>query len=331
VKSKTRQVAFLASLVALGVMWTVMIGYRLLVVGGFYDPPLRGDGRNVASYEFDLSTTLVPVDQIIAAGFARDGVKALVDPPSVTAEVALKLQAGHGPLLKPGVRAIGVEINGERRAYPVLIVQLHEIINDTLGGVPIAVTYNPLCDSAVVFDRRVGDEVLQFGVSGLLYNANTLMYDRRGQAAAESLWSQLQFRAIAGQAAAAGKTLKTYPLRMITLDHWLERYPDTSLCIGLYDDQRMKQRYKGNPYSLYYDKREIPFTVNPRVTDEPMHGLVAFDKIAAVRGDDGTWHVRAHGMGDDLEEPVDAQALWFAWYAMWPESVVEPVVKSGDE
>ena len=99
----------------------------------------------------------------------------------------------------PGPRgSVTVTLNGESRAYPLLVMQCHEIANDTLGGVPIAVTYNPLCDSVVVFDRRVGDEVLEFGVSGLLYSSNMLMFDRRPDALGESLWCQLLGRAISG-------------------------------------------------------------------------------------------------------------------------------------
>ncbi len=310
-------------LIVLAVMWIVMIGYRLLVVGGYFEPAPRGDGADVASYQFDLSTTRVPRDQIIAAGFGRDVIKALVDPPAVAADVAMKLQAGHGPLLKPSVRVIGVERNGEARAYPLRIVQLHEVCNDLLGGVPIAVTYNPLCDSAVVFGRRVDGQVLEFGVSGLIYNCNTLMFDRHEQQADESLWSQLQFRAVAGPAAEARRTLEIIPMRLVTLAQWLKRHPQTTICLGRYDeDRRWRQRYAGNPYSLYYDQREIPFPLDPAPPDgrqETSAGgaFEPFTKIVARR-DAGRWQVERHAVGDPMPEPAEAHALWFAWYAMHP-------------
>ena len=116
---------------------------------------------------------------------------------------------GHGRFLVPGDLVIGLSLHGEARAYPLEILALHEVCNDTLGGEPILVTYQPLCDSAVVFERRVDGHTREFGVSGLLYNSNLLMYDRHPeQPQDESLWSQLQFRALAGPAAAQHATLR---------------------------------------------------------------------------------------------------------------------------
>ncbi len=304
--------------VMIAIIWLVLIGHRLMVIGGFWDPPLRGDGQKLETYGFNLDVTLVPQDQIIPAGFARDAIKALVNPPSLPAESALALKAGHGPLLKPGIRVVGIEINGEARAYPVRIVQLHEVCNDTLGGVPIAVTFNPLCDSAVVFDRRVGSETLEFGVSGLVYNSNVVMFDRRDDEDAESLWSQLQFRAIAGPAAESRRKLIVLPMRVVTLRHWLERYPDSTICIGQYDaDRRWKQRYAGDPYTLYYAKAEIPYPLEPAFPEQSKRE--PFDRITA-RDDDGVWDVTPYTIGDDMETPIDVHALWFAWHTMHPPS-----------
>ena len=105
---------------------------------------------------------------------------------------------------------------GIARAYPLRLLNWHEVINDTLGGQPVAITYSPLCDSSVGFRRMVADKVQEFGVSGLLLNSNLIMYNRQSGAADESLWSQLQCRAIAGPAAASQQTLEVLPIAVVS-------------------------------------------------------------------------------------------------------------------
>ena len=100
------------------------------------------------------------------------------------------------------------------RAYPLRVLVWHEVVNDTVSGLPILVTYNPLSEGIAVFDRRVAGRTLSFGVSGLLYQSNLLMYDRDGTRGAESLWSQLQARAVSGPAAGAGQTLELVPFAL---------------------------------------------------------------------------------------------------------------------
>jgi hypothetical protein len=100
----------------------------------------------------------------------KDALQALVDPPTVAGSDIKRINADQrGKFLVSSDRVIGVSLNGAHRAYPLQVMNCHEIVNDTLGGVPIAVTYNPLCDSVVVFERELDGETLVFGVSGLLY------------------------------------------------------------------------------------------------------------------------------------------------------------------
>ena len=170
---------------------------------------LIGEAGDLASYGFDVTTCLIPQDQIVTGALKKDALLALVDPPVIDGDKIPDLNAQlYGKYLVPSDRVIGVEINGESRAYPLLVLNCHEIVNDTLGGVAIAVTYNPLCDSIVVFEREVAGETLEFGVSGLLYNSNLMMFDRRPDAQGESLWSQLLGRAVAGPAAESGATCR---------------------------------------------------------------------------------------------------------------------------
>lgn len=247
--------------------WVLLIAVGLCVatvvlwvqrLGG--QRPIVGDGRNVATYGFDLSTCLVPRGEIVAAGFAKDGLPAMTNSavftPAQADEFSHELRAAHqGRFLVDSDRVIGVVVNGAARAYPLRVITWHEVVNDTLGGRPIVVTYNPLCDSTVVFDRRVAGETLELGVSGLLYNSNLLMYDRRPEARGESLWSQLQFRAIAGPAAEKGRTLALVPAVVVHWSDWLARYPDTSVLAPDRDRLRVYQ----NTYDPYFGSDLLRF------------------------------------------------------------------------
>jgi len=116
---------------------------------------------------FDLGRLLLPANEIFYGGVKKDGIPALVDPPMVPASDVVEL-GDHE-------RVIGVAGERQARAYPLKIMIWHEVVNDRLEEIPIAVTYCPLCDSVAAFDRRDGDRVREFGVSGLLYNCHVLM------------------------------------------------------------------------------------------------------------------------------------------------------------
>src|SRR6266850_5000306 len=194
--------------------WVLVLAFAVTLVGTIWNlAPLlnpkrvrpRGDGRTAASYAFDLRSTLVPKGKIVSGGMVTDALPPLTEPKAITlARLAGLETIGRGKYLVPSDKVIAVVVDGASRAYPLRVLVWHEVVNDTVGGVPIVVTYNPLSEGIAVFDRRVAGETLAFGVSGLLYQSNLLMYDRRPERAAESLWSQLQARAIAGPAAAAG-------------------------------------------------------------------------------------------------------------------------------
>ncbi len=145
-----------------------------------------GDGRNVASYGFDLTRCLVPRATLVAAGMPKDTLEPLPMRDLLTAAQVDSLNAAErGKYLVPDDLVIGVVVGGVARAYPIRVLNWHEVANDTLGGRPIAVTWHPLCGSSVVFDRRVAGETLTFGQSGLLTNSNLLLYDRRDDTADE--------------------------------------------------------------------------------------------------------------------------------------------------
>ena len=281
------------------------------------------------TYGFDLSNCLVERDLLVAAGpdLPRDGMPVPLNPPTVAASAYTPgSKLGGVKKLLAADRVVGLSIGGEARAYPLWILAWHEIVNDTLGGQPIAVTYSPLCDSAVVFDRRLGERTVEFGISGLVFNSNLVMYDRDaaksgvndetrgaadGAAGGESLWSQLQFRAIAGPAAGRGEELTILPAAVTTWDSWLALHPQTDIMLPMPGRGRL---YKRDAYLGYFANEHLIFPVRPL---PPTGERELKTRIVAVR-EDGAWHVEpAEGFDWRGVSPdrVAVPAFWFAWYA----------------
>jgi len=275
-------VLWLAGLIILGMTaWAV---WKLVESSPTLPADRPENPQAVWTLGFDLDNATVPRESIYSAGPTKDGIPSLTSPSVVAgADVARINEKMHGKFLVSGERVIGVELNGESRAYPLSILIWHEIINDELGGVPIAVTFCPLCDSAVVFERTIGAEVLEFGVSGLLHNSNLLMYDRRGKRdpVKESLWSQLRMEAIAGPAAATGAKLILVPSKLAHWGDWLEAHPDTTV---VEFPTRYDRDYDENPYKKLFLGQQLLFPVEPK----PFTGPPPMTRMVVVnRG--GSW------------------------------------------
>jgi Protein of unknown function (DUF3179) len=189
-----------------------------------------------------LPAPLVDADRLISGGPPPDGIPA-VDRPKF-------LRPSQVGFLEPAEPVLAVEVAGEARAYPVQILIWHEIVNDTVGGVPIAVTYCPLCNSALAFDRRAAGRVLDFGTSGLLYNSDLVMYDRQTR----SLWPQIEGRAVAG--VLTGTELSTYLVSTVTWREWRSTHPDDWV---LSRDTGHPRDYGRNPYVGYDQANTDPF------------------------------------------------------------------------
>ena len=165
---------------------------------------------------FDLSDSLVPVDEILEGGPPRDGIRALTDPERVSREQA-------DDWLEDDDRVIGVAIGKQAVAYPQRILTYRELVNDVVGGRPVAVTYCPLCRSAMVFDSRLEGERALFGVSGLLYQSDMLLFER----SSDSLFSQLMMQAVTGPL--RGTELRILTSSSTTWRAWRERHPETEV------------------------------------------------------------------------------------------------------
>jgi len=268
-------------------LFALLIAWRLLDQAGVFSgrEPLKGDGKHLESYGFDLGSLKVP-RELLTPALPKDKIRALTNPATlpgsgVAAYNKEQRARYERKFLVAGDRVLGVVLGGEARAYPLNVLCWHEIANDTLAGAPIAATYNPLCDSAAVFSRESGGVVREFGVSGLLYNSNLVMYDRPPGGQGESLWSQLQLRAIAGPAGAAGLALAPLPCELTRWDDWYRRYPETTVCLG---DPAFGSQYNTNPYGPYFMTAKLRFPVQP----EP--GPDGFGRVLAVL-QDGRWLV----------------------------------------
>ena len=155
---------------------------------------------------------LVPIDRIVSGGPPPDGIPPIDDPRFVPADEV--------NFLLDSEAVLALEVEGEARAYPVQILVWHELVNDTIGGVPVTVSYCPLCNSAVAYDRRLGDRVLDFGTSGNLYQSALVMYDRQ----TESLWAHITGEAVVGHL--AGEELDLFSMATVGWAEWREANPD---------------------------------------------------------------------------------------------------------
>lgn len=289
---------------------TVLLVLAVAVHRGFiiYESLVWSEGKRVphsmASYGFDLAGARVPITSIIPSGNHRDFFRSLDFPVPIGADEAEQRSRPRRKLIANAERVVGVTVGGESRAYPIRILAYHEVINDTLGGVPIAVTYSPVCFGVVVFHRRVADETLQFAYSGLLHNTNLLMYDRREDGAAESLWCQLQGRALVGPAAHAGKVLRMLPCQLLTWKDWRTAHPDTTTIHGK-PSYVKKKIYGQDRYGRYYFEGELkpqyPVDPLPPAGERPYMSHV----MALHTG--GKWHEVFHA---DVARNADSRGIW---------------------
>jgi len=189
---------------------------------------------------------IVPLDQIVSGGPPPDGIPSIDNPKFLSVGDARKF-------LKDSDLVVGITLNGQTKAYPLLILVWHEIVNDKVGGVPVAVTYCPLCFTAQVFNRTISGHVVEFGTSGKLYNNNLVMYDRLSG----SLWSQALDEGIVGTH--AGESLKRIPFDLAYWKDWKQLYPNSMV---LSTDTGFTRPYGVDPYGDYYTNDQLFFPIS---------------------------------------------------------------------
>ena len=284
-------------------------------------------GRTPELNGFPLESRRIDVGEVRAGGPSRDGIPALDAPAFVPAALAD---------WDDQAIVIGVALGGEARAYPLPVLVWHELVNDELGGVPILVSYCPLCGTGIVFDRRVGPREHRFGVSGLLYRSDLLLYDRE----TESLWSQILAEAVTGSS--EGQRLEIVTSRMLPWKLWRERYPETTVLTTATGHRR---NYAKQPYANYAHSAKLLF---PTHFDRRYHPktrtLGLRTATGAARAYPAEELLRAGGRVEEdfagvpiavaydsearsfewsAPEGVEAiEGFWFAWSAFHPKTSV---------
>jgi len=338
-KGKQNLVAGLAIVVIAGSGWFVWqrIANDPHLLSGDSDFRNRtASGRAFSQYAsqtpgYDTSKATIPIERIMNGGPGKDGIPALTDAKFVSAEAA--------PFMLPEDRVIGIVMADQAKAYPLKILDYHEAVNDRLAGKSITVTYCPLCDSSVVFDRMIGDREYEFGISGLLFNSNVLLFDR-GKEGEESLWSQMASSAVVG--AKNGQSLKRLPLEVTAWSDWQERHPET---LVLSNETGQPRSYEGRAYQSYFASPDLMFPVEPlddRLAEKTQvlgvatsnsqraYSLASFADGQAVRIEDQIDGLRLTLVYDPQHKSLRVEqaeeglqwiySFWFAWAAFYPET-----------
>ena len=205
--------------------------------------PIEGLRVPTDGWRTDFSKHVVPLDEFWQAVPLKDGIPSLDEPSFITVERAYETIEGLEPVIE-------VELGSVARAYPLQIMIWHEIVNDVIDGVPVVVTFCPLCYAALAFERTLDGEVYEFGVSGNLRNSDLVMFDR----ATESWWQQFNGEALVGEL--AGVALTPVPAAIVSLDDFAARHPDGDV---LSPDTGFDKAYGLNPYPGY-DRIDRPVT-----------------------------------------------------------------------
>jgi len=301
--------------------------YRLVLMGLLLGPL---QAIAVEKNGFLLDDALIEPAEIYEGGPPRDGIPALDDPVFVDAE--------DGGFIRGHDRVLGLNLNGVAKAYPIRILNYHEVVNDSFDGTPVTVTYCPLCGSGMAFSSVAAGSFKSFGVSGLLYNSDVLLYDRE----TESLWSQIMGKAVSGLL--KGEELTPIALTHTTWNDWQTTYPGT---LVLSTKTGHMRNYDRDPYEGYsetsgvmfplrhtdsrYGAKELvvgveidgqfkayPFRSLPRRQDS-LNDKFAGEEISLVYD---RQNKSAKVLDSSGKEIPTVTLYWFAWAAFHPETQV---------
>ncbi len=287
------------------------------------------------SDQFDLSRHSVPLDQIVSGGPGKDGIPAILKP--------LFVRAPQATFLADEDRVLGLTRGLEAKAYPVKILNWHEIVNDTSGDQPVVITYCPLCGTGIGFEAVIQGQPHTFGVSGLLYQSDLLMYDHQ----TESLWSQIAMVAVAGPM--TGTKLTPLFLEHTTWGEWQRSHPDT---LVLSTKTGHLRDYDRDPYLGYAQRPDLMFAVthtdrryHPKawVLGVEVNGLFKAYPFTELKKANSPLQDRVNGrpirihfnpralsvsVTDSDGRPLPSvMAFWFAWTAFHPDTLVFTAAK----
>ncbi|MFC2083329.1 DUF3179 domain-containing protein [Candidatus Bipolaricaulota bacterium] len=285
------------------------------------------NGRDVFETSAGLPYIVDPA-LIQSGGPKKDGIPSIDVPQFVSVEEADEWIADNELVL-------AIIYKGIQRVYPLQILVWHEIVNDVVAGDPLLISYCPLCGSGIAYDRTFGNEAVEFGTSGKLYNSNLVMYDRR----TDTYWSQIDGLAIVGEL--TGMELTAISIDTVAWRDWKAAHPDSEV---LSQDTGYSRDYGRDPYGNYYEDSFIWFPVEGR--DDRIHpktvvfgvevngAYVAYreeDLISLGAIEDRVGGVRIRISRDEAggvwvrdlstaNEIVKERDFWFAWYAFHPDT-----------
>ena len=278
---------------------------------------------------FIIDKPLVPSEEILVGGPPKDGIPAILKP---------KFISSKKTKLTEEDRILGVFFNGIAKAYPIRILNWHELVNDEIQGKKFVVSYCPLCGTGVIFASELGEDLFSFGVSGLLYNSDVLLYDHQ----TESLWSQLLGKSISGKH--KGKKLTILVSENTTWRKWKKEYPRG---LVLSEETGYNRDYDRDPYAGYEKSRTIYFRVSQKAPEiyhpkEMVLGVEiegrfkAYPFIELSKQGKKTfvdkWNKkelivhwdeknRTAKITDKKENTIPTiQSFWFAWFTFYPRT-----------
>ncbi len=297
---------------------------------------LAGTALAQRSYDVDILAETFGFDEstkkTVALSALQQGCPARDCIPSIDAPKYISAQEAE---LADDDIVVTLSYQGEYRAYPTRILDHHEIVNDTIAGTPLAITWCPLCGSAVGIHRQVGGAVTEFGVSGVLYNSDLVLYDR----ATETLWDQIEAKGIVGPM--TDEQLRLIPVSMTEWGRWRQAHPDT---LVLSMDTGFEEDYSTDRFAEYRESTRLFMPISN--SDDRIHpktvvygfelesGSIAFD--ATLLDDNVSYSHELNGEAWELRTSDDGsvtlrgpdqesvyapiQLFWFAWYTFHPQT-----------
>lgn len=273
----------------------------------------------------------IPLNEILSGGPPKDGIPSIDNPKFVEVSEADTYLSDDNP-------GLGLSYKGETRFYPYSILVWHELVNDTVAGDPLLISYCPLCLTGIIFDRELEGVATEFGVSGRLWRSNLLMYNRAASEDDESLWSQVLGEAVLGDH--TGQKLTIIPSDAVLYGDWKGKHPNTKI---LSKDTGFSRNYERDPYGNYYTNRDVSFGAS--FNDDRLHPKAfvlgieingqfkAYDNEALpvgetkdiFVGEDITIEKNAIGgvrmfIGPDKQPLPYVGAFWFSWLAVHPDT-----------
>ncbi len=305
-------------------LWLIGLAFLAFV-------PMLVTGEASKPYNgFQVESHTIPLENILSGGPPRDGIPALLNPHFVPVDQV--------DFLTDQDRVLASLESKDQKAYPIKILNWHEIVNDTLDGKPVLITYCPLCGTGMGFKRKIDGDLFTFGVSGLLYQSDVLMFDHQ----TESLWSQIAMKAVTG--ISMGKKLEPIFLEHTTWGAWKGAHPS-----GLVLSQQTghTRDYHRDPYSAYRQSKQLMFPsglknakFHPKewvlgVEIQGQYKAYPFSEMQnfttpildSLNGQEliVCWdpEITSAKAVDEKGAPLHSfMAYWFAWYAFHPETEI---------